>query len=393
MQTEAITLDRAAFAKALDLAGSVIQRRNTIPALGALKITANGALRMEGTDLDISTAAEIAYDGPALDSFALMEPAKVRAAINAGGGKQIALAHAEKRAQIVSGQLAASIATLPGADHPGADQIADQRFAVDLGGAELNAIARIMPAISTEETRYYLNGVCVHKIGEWLYRFAATDGHRMMIVDVPLPGAEGEIPDGTIIPRGFLQIMLGRFAKAKDTVCLRYGGRQLSNEPDKTLAPGGVGGARVAVAAALGPVRLTIASKLIDGTYPDYQRVIPGTWPHDVLVERSALCRAINALTPLATTKTRAVKITARPDGLRLSLQSVDLGDAHFDVPATHKLPSDFEIGFNGQYLLDCINALRGEEVLLGLTDAGAPTVIRDPADTAFLSVIMPMRV
>ncbi|MGX7926481.1 DNA polymerase III subunit beta [Tsuneonella sp. HG094] len=388
-----ITVERTQFTKALQLAGSVIERRTTIPVLAAVKISANGVLRIEGSDLDTTAEASIEYEGEALDGISLLDPTRVRAAIDRSGGAKVAFSVDENRLAVKSGSLAASLSTLPADDHPGADRIADERFSATLGARELAEIERISAAISTEETRYYLNGVCVHRIGDWLFRFAATDGHRLMQVDVPLPDADGELPAGTIIPRRFLERVQKHLAKAKDGVRLSFGGVRIGNGADKTLAPGTVGSPRIAIAGQVGSVTLAISSKLIDGTYPDYSRVVPGAPKYHARLSKAALVQAVQSLTALASEKTRAVKLTAGKKSIVVSLRSPDLGEGTFPVPAEHNLPKDFEIGFNGQYLIDCLNALDGDEVAMGLDDASAPARIEDPADTAFLSVLMPMRV
>lgn len=388
-----IQTERRAFAKALEFAGSVVQRRSTVPVLQSVKITANGRLRIEGSDIDTTTCAEIEYQGEASDGFSLRDPRKVRLAINHAGGEAVTLEAREKSAHIECAHLTADIGTFPVEDHPGFDRIADERFGVDIGKAELAALARIRPAISTEETRYYLNGVCVRKVGDWLYRFCATDGHRLMIHDVSLPGAEGEIPKDTIIPRGFLDLVLARFGKSAKSVRLSYGGLRRGNEPDADLAPEAIGSPRLAVSGEVGDVTLSVASKLIDGTYPDVSRVIPSESRHHIEMDRAALVQAIHALRPFGEGKVRALRFSVRKGGLTIAVAHPDLGEAKYDIDAAHSLPLDFVIGFNGEYFLDCCTALSGATVRLELNDPGSPTVIRDPADTAFFSVLMPMRV
>ncbi|MEH6722779.1 MAG: DNA polymerase III subunit beta [Qipengyuania sp.] len=389
-----IQADRRAFAKALELAGAAVTRhRYAIPVLQTLKISAIGRLRIEGSDLSTMTCAEIDYEGDPTESFALCAPAKVRAAVNHAGGDRVTLEQQEKTARVACGKLDAAIATFPADDHPGAPRISQERFGVDMGAAELRALARIRPAISTEETRYYLNGVCVRNIGNWLYRFIATDGHRLMIHDVPLPGAEGDLPDNIIIPRAFIDMMLARFGKSREPVRFSFGGAALWNTPETDLAPENSGALHLAVRGELGKVSFAIASKPIDGTFPDVQRVIPKETKHHVEIDRAALVQAIQSLHSLGEGKTRALKFTAEPAGLRIAASHPDFGEATYDVAASHNLPADYLIGFNGQYFLDCCNALSGETVRLELNCAASPSVIRDPADTAFFSVLMPMRV
>lgn len=365
---------------------------------------ANGALRLQATDLDTSATIEIAYEGKPFAAFALNYPHQIAKALRHLGGDRVTLHKpvpvakdsVRKHAQIASGQFDSRVAVLPGDDFPDLAVIGFEEFAVDLGADALAAIARVMPAISTEETRYYLNGVCVDRISDWKYRFVATDGHRLMLIDVPLPGAVGVIPDRTIIPRRFLQTVMKHFAKAKDPVRLTYGRRRLDNTADSDLAPEPTGMPILEMAGKVGPATLALTSKLIDGTYPDYTRVIPKEFAHTVRLQRGDLVQAVRGLIALANGKVRALKLEAVPDGVRLSLHSVDLGDASFVVPAEHGLaPETLIAGFNGGYLLECLASLLGEEVQFDLDGqhSSAPTVIHDPADTAFRCVLMPMRV
>jgi DNA polymerase III subunit beta len=401
----AVTADRGDFARALDLATSVVEKRNIIPILGTVKVVANGALRLEATDLDVFATVEIGYEGKAFEPFALDHPHKIAKALRHLGGDTVSLhepvavgegKRARQQAQIASGQFDSRVSVLPGQDFPDLAVIGFEEFAVDLGADALAAIARVMPAISTEVTRYYLNGVCIDRVSDWTYRFVATDGHRLMIADVPLPGAVGVIPDRTIMPRRFLQTVMKHFAKAQGPVRMTYGRHRLDNGPGPDLAPEPTGLPLVGMAGRVGTASLALVSKLIDGTYPDYTRVIPKDSAHTLRVGRADLIQAIKGLVALADGKVRALKLEAVAGGVRLSLHSVDRGDASFLIPAEHALPPERLIaGFNGKYLLECLTALRGEEVQFDLEAAhhAAPTVIHDPADTAFRCVLMPMRV
>lgn len=386
-----ITVDSRQFSRAIQLVHSTISKRCTIPITSTVKVTANGALSLEGTDYDNHSRAEIPYDGSAR-SFCLQNAQGVRAAIIAAKGRQVYLTPVEKAVNIECGAFNSALSNCGynTEDHPAGDRINEELFGVDLGTAELAQIARIMPAISTEETRYYLNGVAVFKVGEWLYRFVATDGHRLMISDVPLPGATGGLPDGTIIPRRWLAIAIASFAKTKEPVRLSYGFAN-NNHPDKTLD--NTRGHRIAASGDLGGIRFTITGKLIDGTYPDYARVVPTENKHMLRMKRTDLVQAINSLTPMVTEKTRAVSIAFTAGGVSLDVISPDYGKSGFSVPAEHRETRDMVIGCNGQYLLDMCRALRGDEIEFHYNDGASPILIIDPSDTAFRGVQMPMRV
>jgi DNA polymerase III subunit beta len=389
-----IEVNREQFAKAIDFAAATVSRRSTIPVLSMLKAKANGSLALEGSDLDTFTRAEIPYQGGEVE-FLLPEPRKVRTAVNTAGSAEVRITPDGNRVGVVAGQLDSSLCTLPADDHPGADAIAYEDFGVDLGAAELRQIARVVPAISTEETRYYLNGVAVFKVGDWLYRFVTTDGHRLMMVDVPLPNATGALPDGTIIPRRWINIALQHFIRAKDGARLTYGRTMVRNSGEgKTLPVETPGAPRITLSAKRDGATISLTGKLIDGTFPDYTRVVPSESAVVLRINRADLAHAINSLTPLSTGKTRAVKFDlSKPDKLTVSLHSPDIGESRFEVACEHNAPGAFTFGLNGQYALDMLGSFTGDEIVFGMMDAASPILINDPADTAFRGVQMPMRV
>lgn len=386
-----ITVNRKQFARALDLAAATVVNRGNIPILANLKVTANGSLRLEGADLDNWTCAEMPYEGEAAD-FTLPQPRMVRTAINQAGSNAVTLnPNGDNAVGLNAGRLDSTLTSLPAADFPHTPRITFEDFSATLGEGEFKQIRRIMAAISTEDTRYYLNGVCVRRIGDWTYQFCATDGHRLMIVDVPLPDAKGALPDNTIIPKQWLTVIMARLAKAKEGAKLTYGRVPVANKanPDLPLEPGGP---RIALRADLDGITYSVTGKLIDGSYPDYSRIIPSGNQYSLRVRRAELVQAIHALAALTFSKYRSVKLTFAPGKLGVELATPDLGRSAFDLEASHDLPEDFAIGLNGNYLLAMLDALTGDEVVVGMDDKAAPVVVTDPADTAFKGVLMPVR-
>lgn len=396
-----ITVDRKQFTRAIALAQSVVERRSTIPVLTGLKVVANGSLSLQGSDLDTCTTVELDYIGKEAD-FILENPPAVSAAVNAAGAAEVQLNIGEategERAglYISSGALAADLkSNFPADDHPGADRIAFEEFGADIGPEVLAQLARITRAISMDEIRYYLNGVCVKKVGDWTWRLATSDGHRLMMVDVPLPNATGELPDNTIIPRRWVNIALQHFRKSKEGARLSFGRTAIRNQESPTLdlQPGSP---RIGISAQLdAKLRFSLTSKLIDGTYPDYMRIVPTEHRLQAMVERRKLAQAIQSLTPFGDGKVRAVKLLLEPgiNEMKLKLASPHIGSAAIAIPCQHNATEPLDIGFNGQYLLDMCNAITGDEMQFGLTDKLFPTTIIDPADTAWKGVLMPMRV
>lgn len=403
-----VTVPRRKLSRAIALASCGMPKITNIPVLRSLRATANGTFALEGTDLDTFSRVEMPYEGSP-QRMLLPEPARLRVAIDAAGHEQVALSHEGDRLDLTCGALEAHLATLSVDDFPTPDHPAAELFAVDLGAAALQQLARLVPAISSEETRYYLNGICVHKVGDWTWQFAATDGHRLHIVDIPLPGAVGDLPQDVILPRRFVTLALQHFRKAAGPVRLTFGPRALSNEAPPTLdLP--ISAMRIALAADLDGLRFTLASKLIDGTYPDYPRVIPPAPDRRARVDRAELVQAIHALSAFSSGKWAALKLAFAPGEVIVSRSDATMGEAAMRVPAQHDLEPGLHSGFNGNYLCDALAALKGGEVTFHFTRSefitgedkprsaykvggnSGPVLITDPEDTDFRIVLMPLR-
>lgn len=378
-----ITVDRKDFTRALKLASQVVERRSTIPLLTGVKLVANGMLALEGTDLDNYIRVQIQYEGSDCELL-VADPRAVLGAIGAAGGSTVEFSEVgekkpDKRLSMKVGGFDASLCTLPADEFPTTTALDKPTFECVLGAAELAQIKRVTPAISTEETRYYLNGINVRHLESGLFRFAATDGHRLMMVDVDLRGVKGELPADFIIPRRALNIVFETFAKP---------------EGDLSLSAQPIGrNSRLFIAGLTDGSRFELTSKSIDGTYPDYDRIIPAESKTSLRCNRAALAKAINTVVHLATEKTRAVKLTFAKGKVVCQLESPDIGRGTVEIAAEHDAPKDFAIAFNARYLSAIIDVLAGDEIDFGLQDPSAPAVITDPADTAFKAILMPMKV
>lgn len=393
-----ISIDSRQFLRAAALASSAIAPRSSMAVLRTLRVEANGKMALAGSDLDVTSLVEMPYTGKPSDGFCMPEPRAVCAAIKAAGGDIVKLnGGGEGAVAVESGALSVKLATLSVDDHPGAERIAHEEFAADLGAAEIAQIARVLPAMSTEETRYDLNGVHISRLDEWTWRFAATDGHRLMMVDVPMPGAAGDIPGGAIIPRRWLTLAVAVFSRTQTPIRLVFGRVAPRNADGPDLAGAACGSPRIAATSQIDELTCRLTSRLIDGVYPDYMRVVPKDIPHVVRCDRRMLVSAIRALTPLRRNRIRAVKFSFAPAKMILSLNSPDVGQSRYELGVEHNLSADagVHVGFNAAYMLDILAVLAGEEVVLGLGKSlsADPVVITDPADTAFKAVLMPMRV
>ena len=369
------TIERATLLKGLSHVQSVVERRNTIPILSNVLIeaTAEGAIRLMATDLDLqineSVAAAVDQPGSTtVSAHTLFDIAR-----KLPEGAQVSLTAAEGRMTIVAGRARFSLGTLPRDDFP---VIAEGELPTQFempAEALKQIIDKTRFAISTEETRYYLNGIFLHVSDEGgsqpVLKAAATDGHRLARVTLPRPDGAETMPD-VIIPRKCVAEL-----------------RKLLDEVDGSV---GVSLSGTKIRFDLGQAILT--SKLIDGTFPDYSRVIPTGNDKILKLDPSAFMEGVDRVSTIATEKTRAVKMALDRDKITLSVTSPENGTAAEEVPGEY-VAAPFEIGFNSRYLMDILGQIDGDVVEVHLADAAAPTLIRENDKAPALYVLMPMRV
>ncbi|NWH09091.1 MAG: DNA polymerase III subunit beta [Alphaproteobacteria bacterium] len=373
-----LTVERGAFLKSLNHVQSVVERRNTIPILSNVLIDAQkDRLSLMATDLDIeiveSLEAEISRPGATTVSAHRLYD--VVRKLPEGSQAQLDANGAEGHLRLNAGRSKFQLTCLPREDFPAmtAGNL-PHHFGID--AADLRRlIDKTRFAISTEETRYYLNGVYLHAFkgkDQALLRAVATDGHRLARFEIPLPEGAAEMP-GVIVPRKAVQ--------------------ELRKLLDDATGPIEVAVSDTKIRFAFGSVILT--SKLIDGTFPDYQRVIPSGNDKILDVNASDLAEAVDRVATISAEKTRAVKLNLERDRLTLSVVNPEAGSANEELPVDYGA-EPLEIGFNARYLLDILQQLDGSEAKFLLADAGSPTVVRDAgegADLSTLYVLMPMRV
>ncbi len=370
------TIERATLLKSLGHVQSVVERRNTIPILSNVLIeaTADG-LRLMATDLDLqineTVEAQVETNGATtVSAHTLFDIAR-----KLPEGSQVSLSAADGKMQVVAGRARFNLQTLPRDDFP---VIAEGELTTnfELPAATLRQIIdKTRFAISTEETRYYLNGIFLHvsDAGDMgaqpVLKAAATDGHRLARVTVPRPDGADGMPD-IIIPRK----CVGELRKLLDEV---EGSVEVSLSASK-------------IRFGLGTAVLT--SKLIDGTFPDYSRVIPTGNDKLLKIDPKSFMDGVDRVSTIASEKTRAVKMAVERDKITLSVTSPENGTASEEVSGDYASDA-IEIGFNARYLMDILGQVEGDTVEVHLADAAAPTLIRENDKSPALYVLMPMRV
>ena len=371
-----LTIERGALLKALGHIQSVVERRNTIPILANVLLEATkNKLAMTATDMDLAivetAAAEVGKTGTTtVQAHTLYDIVR-----KLPEGSQVGLDSTDAKTGQVSlraGRSTFTLAGLPAEDFPKmAGGELPHNF--ELAAADLRGlIDRTRFAISTEETRYYLNGIYLHasqSSGMKVLRAVATDGHRLARVEMALPAGAENVP-GVILPR-------------KTVLELR----KLLDETQNTIA---VSLSDTRVRFAFDDVVLT--SKLIDGTFPDYERVIPANNDKVLEVDCKTFAEAVDRVATISTEKSRAIKLALGKGQLTLTATSPDAGSATEELEARYS-STPLEIGFNARYLLDIAQQIEGEGARFQMADAASPTIVQDTADASALYVLMPMRV
>jgi DNA polymerase-3 subunit beta len=372
------TVDRAVLLKALAHVQSVVERRNTIPILANVLLDAHeGALTLTATDMEIAIVEEIG-------GVAVAQPGRTTAPAatlyeivrKLPEGARVELQHAGGDAPLAlrAGRFATSLMVLPVEDFPSMTEgKLPTAFALKVGTLRA-LIDRTRFAISTEETRYYLNGIYLHAAqseGVEVLRAVATDGHRLARVEEPLPeGAKG-MP-GVIVPRKTVTELRKLAEEVQDEIGIRLSDTKIQFR--------------------FGSVALT--SKLIDGTFPEYERVIPRGNDKVLQVNKKAFEDAVGRVAAISTERSRPVKLSLDRNHLLLSAASPEQGQAQeeLDGEVVRYENGPLEIGFQARYLAD-ITGLIEDEVIFKFADGSAPTVVQDAAKEDALYVLMPMRV
>ncbi len=370
-----VTIERSNLLKTLSHVHRVVEKRNTIPILSNVLIRADGAeLHLKATDLDL----EIFEKSPAMveQAGSTTVPAHMLYDIvrKLPEGSEVSLSSdsAGNALKVTAGRSRFTLQMLPESDFP---DITTGQFShkFKISAAQLRGLVEHTQfAISTEETRYYLNGIFLHSVeeaGKLMLRAVATDGHRLARAQIEAPaGCEG-MP-GIIIPR-----------KAVGEI------QKLVEDPDASIS---IELSDTKIRMTVGAVVLT--SKLIDGTFPDYNRVIPTGNDRELVMDRAQFASAVDRVSTISSERGRAVKLQIADGNLILTVNNPDSGSATEELPVGYSAES-MEIGFNSRYLLDITSQLSGSETTFMLADPGSPTLIRDSAESGVIYVLMPMRV
>lgn len=369
------TAGRGAFSAALSHSSRIIERRNTIPILGNVLLTTkkDNSVELRSTDLDLeltlSFEANVIEPGTTSVQAGLLNDIvrkmsdKTEVTFQLDGGEGLAT--------VSAGRSKFKLQSLPAVDFPDLT-VGTFTHSFQIDPAKLKwMLSRTQFAISTEETRYYLNGIFFHSIesdGGLKLRAVATDGHRLARADIEAPAGAAGMP-GIIIPR------------------------KTVSELDKLLT----GAKEVSVSVNSSKIKFVVdgmamVSKLIDGTFPDYQRVIPQLSNMVAIANTKELAQASDRVSTVSSERGRAVRMSFGDNKLKMVVSNPDSGSAEEYVDLDYEA-AEIEIGFNAKYLQDIMGVVSTEKMRLYLTDPGSPALLMSDGDEGAIFVLMPMRV
>ncbi|WP_322867689.1 DNA polymerase III subunit beta [Aquicoccus sp. G2-2] len=369
------SIERGVLLKAVAQAQSVVERRNTIPILANVLIEAEGAdVQFRATDLDIEVVdrapAQVERAGATTVSAVTLH--EIIRKLPDGALVSLTDDGASGRLTVEAGRSHFNLATLPKEDFP---VMASSEYSANFS-APAPMLRRLFDkskfAISTEETRYYLNGVYMHVAesdGGKVLRCVATDGHRLARIDADLPDGAADMP-GVIVPRK----TVGELRKLLDDDEAQIA-VSVSETKIRFATPGN-----------------TLTSKVIDGTFPDYTRVIPTGNTRRLEVDAAEFAQAVDRVATVSSERSRAVKLSLDEDRLTLSVNAPDSGAAEEELAVAYG-DERLEIGFNAKYLLEIASQVDRENAVFLFNSSGDPTLMREGNDTSAVYVVMPMRV
>ena len=357
--------------KALYRAQGIVERKTTMPILANVLVNATkSGVQITAFDLDLGIVSE--HPAEVTKPGALTLSAKYLFDIvqNLPEAQVTVKKLANNYAEITSGPAHFKIVGMAAEEYPKLPKEENAPLVKVNGAVLLEMIKKTAFAISTDETRYILNGVLFEPREGGKVRMVATDGHRLCLVERELEG-DFKLKAGVIVPRKGLFELKRLLDEAPEAEC------QLGFAENSALfkKPG-----------------LTMVMRLIDGQFPEYQRVIPKEGEKNVLVPKTRFLEGLKRISLLSADKSNAVKIGLAPNQLRITSQNPDLGEAKDDLDIAYG-GGPITIGFNARYLVDVLSVMESDEVTFELGDEHSPGVLHTPGDRSYTAVVMPMRV
>ena len=368
------TIERAALLKSLSHVQNVVERRHTNPLLSNVKITAaDDGIVLNATDneLEVSEKTPAKVDTAGAITAPAHKLYEIVRKLPDGAEIEFVLNAENNQLKMTAGRAKFALATMAGEDFPSIAE-GDMTHHFSLKASDLrDLIDRTSFAVSTEETRFYLNGIYLHEATskeEKILRAVATDGHRLACAEAVFPEGAAGMP-GIIIPRKAIGELSKLLAEEAEDVKI-----DLSTYKIRFTFGG-----------------LVLTSLLIEGTYPDYERVIPTENDKVMEVDAQALTAVVDRVSSLSE-KSRAVRLTLSKDLVKVSAANAEVGSAEDELEVKYSA-DPIDVGFNYVYLEDVLKQIKGGLVQIAFSDSASPTILTDMSDPSVLFVLMPMRV
>ncbi|KRG60466.1 DNA polymerase III subunit beta [Stenotrophomonas sp. W1S232] len=362
------SLQREAFLKPLAQVVNVVERRQTLPVLANFLVQVkDGQLSLTGTDLEVEMVSRISVDN-ANDGETTIPARKLFDIVRAlPDGSVITVAQTGDKVTVSAGRSRFTLATLPSNDFPSVDEVeATDRIAISEATLK-ELIERTSFAMAQQDVRYYLNGL-LFDVRDTLLRCVATDGHRLALCETPLETGTGNKRQ-IIVPRKGVTELQRLLEGGDREIELEIGRSHIRMKRDDAM----------------------FTSKLIDGRFPDYEAVIPIGADRLVTVDRELLKASLQRAAILSNEKYRGVRVEVSPGQLKISAHNPEQEEAQDEVEVDTQV-SDLAIGFNVNYLLDALSALRDEQVVIQLRDSNSSALVREASNEKSRHVVMPLR-
>lgn len=362
------SLQREVFLKPLAQVVNVVERRQTLPVLANLLVQVKGGqLSLTGTDLEVEMVSRIAVDD-AQDGETTIPARKLFEIVRAlPDGSKVTVSQTAEKITVQAGRSRFTLASLPANDFPSIDEVeATERVRVPEAALK-ELIERTAFAMAQQDVRYYLNGL-LFDLRESSLRCVATDGHRLALCEAALE-AGASTKRQIIVPRKGVTELQRLLEGGERELELEMGRSHLRVKRDD----------------------VTFTSKLIDGRFPDYEAVIPIGADKEVRIDREVLRASLQRAAILSNEKYRGVRIEVSPGQLKISAHNPEQEEAQEEVEADTRV-SDLAVGFNVNYLLDALTALRDENVVIALRDANSSALVREASNERCRHVVMPLR-
>ncbi|MFC5578798.1 DNA polymerase III subunit beta [Lysobacter niabensis] len=362
------SLQREVFLKPLAQVVNVVERRQTLPVLANLLVQVTGGqLSLTGTDLEVEMVSRIGVDD-AQDGETTIPARKLFEIVRAlPDGSKVTVSQSAEKITVQAGRSRFTLSSLPANDFPSIDEVeATERVRVPEAALK-ELIERTAFAMAQQDVRYYLNGL-LFDLRESSLRCVATDGHRLALCEAALE-AGASTKRQIIVPRKGVTELQRLLEGGERELELEMGRSHLRVKRDD----------------------VTFTSKLIDGRFPDYEAVIPIGADKEVRIDREVLRASLQRAAILSNEKYRGVRIEVSPGQLKISAHNPEQEEAQEEVEAETRV-NDLAVGFNVNYLLDALTALREDNVVLALRDANSSALVREASNDRCRHVVMPLR-